>query len=118
MKDLQRTYEDLERAIDKALGGDVYKGQMDAIHNMEAQIVELNGAIAAEDSKKKPTMTASRIGKTKSTIWKTTLRTCMKALPMTFCRRMPNRSPMNWAMHWPRPFHRARMPHWRLKNRQ
>ena len=53
LKDLQRTYEDLERAIDKALGGDVYKGQMDAIHNMEAQIVELNGAIAAEDSKKK-----------------------------------------------------------------
>lgn len=53
LKELSSTYQQLEWAIDKALGGDVYKGQMDAIHNMESQIDQLNASIAAEDSKKK-----------------------------------------------------------------
>lgn len=53
LKELSSTYQQLEWAIDKALGGDVYKGQMDAIHNMESQIDHLNASIAAEDSKKK-----------------------------------------------------------------
>lgn len=53
LKELQSTYQQLEWAIDKALGGDVYKGQMDAIRNMESQIGELQASIKAEDSKKK-----------------------------------------------------------------
>ena len=53
IKDLENTYKQLEWQIDKALGSDVYEGQMQAIHNMESQRQHLQGMWEAEESKKK-----------------------------------------------------------------
>lgn len=53
IKELEATYKQLEWQIDKALGTDVYDGQMQAIHNMEQQRQHLQGMWEAEESKKK-----------------------------------------------------------------
>nr|DAI80999.1 MAG TPA: chromosome segregation protein [Caudoviricetes sp.] len=53
IKDLENAYKQLEWQIDKALGVDVYEGQMQAIHNMEAQRQHLQQMWEAEESKKK-----------------------------------------------------------------
>lgn len=53
IKDLENAYKQLEWQIDKALGTDVYEGQMQAIHNMESQRQRLQGMWEAEESKKK-----------------------------------------------------------------
>ena len=50
---LERVYNQLEWAIDKALGGEVYKNQQAAIANMKKQQQELRGMISSEYSKKK-----------------------------------------------------------------
>lgn len=53
IKDLENAYKQLEWQINKALGADVYEGQMQAIHNMEAQQRHLQQMWEAEESKKK-----------------------------------------------------------------
>lgn len=53
LEQLQSAYAQLEWQIDKALGGDVYSGQMQAIHNMEQQRQNLQAMWEAEESKKK-----------------------------------------------------------------
>lgn len=53
LEQLQSAYAQLEWQIEKALGGDVYSGQMQAIRNMEQQRQELQGMWEAEESKKK-----------------------------------------------------------------
>lgn len=53
IKDLENAYNQLEWQIDKALGADVYEGQMQAIYNMEAQRQHLQQMWEAEESKKK-----------------------------------------------------------------
>lgn len=53
IKDLENAYKQLEWQIDKALGADVYEGQMQAIHNMEAQRQHLQQMWEAEERKKK-----------------------------------------------------------------
>lgn len=50
---LKASYEQLEWAVDKALGAEVYKNQMGLIHNMEQQQAHLRGMISDEQSKKK-----------------------------------------------------------------
>ena len=53
IEDLESAYKQLERQITKALGSDVYSGQMQAIHNMEAQRQHMQEMWKAEESKKK-----------------------------------------------------------------
>lgn len=50
---LKASYEQLEWAVDKALGAEVYNNQMGLIHNMEQQQAHLRGMISDEQSKKK-----------------------------------------------------------------
>lgn len=50
---LKASYEQLEWAVDKALGTEVYNNQMGLIHNMEQQQAHLRGMISDEQSKKK-----------------------------------------------------------------
>lgn len=50
---LKASYEQLEWAVDKALGAEVYNKQMGLIHNMEQQQEHLRGMIRDEESKKK-----------------------------------------------------------------
>lgn len=50
---LKASYEQLEWAVDKALGAEVYSNQMGLIHNMEQQQEHLRGMIKDEESKKK-----------------------------------------------------------------
>lgn len=50
---LKASYEQLEWAVDKALGAEVYNNQMGLIHNMEQQQAHLRGMIGDEQSKKK-----------------------------------------------------------------
>ena len=50
---LKASYEQLEWAVDKALGAEVYSNQMGLIHNMEQQQEHLRGMIRDEESKKK-----------------------------------------------------------------
>jgi hypothetical protein len=50
---LKTAYEDLERAVDKALGTEVYKNQQDAIKNLKAQQQEYLQMIQDERAKKK-----------------------------------------------------------------
>lgn len=52
IEDLQAAYENLEWAVDKALGGEVYKNQKAMIQNMKEQQQHLRGMISDEDSKK------------------------------------------------------------------
>lgn len=49
---LKASYEQLEWAVDKALGAEVYNNQMGLIHNMEQQQAHLRGMISDEQSKK------------------------------------------------------------------
>ena len=51
---LKASYEQLEWAVDKALGAEVYNNQMGLIHNMEQQQAHLRGMISDEQSKNKP----------------------------------------------------------------
>ena len=53
LEQLQSAYVQLEWQIEKALGGDVYSGQMQAIRNMEQQRQNLQAMWEAEESKKK-----------------------------------------------------------------
>ena len=53
LEQLQSAYAQLEWQIEKALGGDVYSGQMQAIRNMEQQRQHLQEMWEAEESKKK-----------------------------------------------------------------
>lgn len=53
IEDLERAYTQLSWAIDKALGGDVYKNQKAAIRNMQEQQEHLRASWEAEISKKK-----------------------------------------------------------------
>lgn len=50
---MKASYEQLEWAVDKALGAEVYNNQMGLIHNMEQQQAHLRGMISDEQSKKK-----------------------------------------------------------------
>lgn len=50
---LKASYEQLEWAVDKALGAEVYNNQMGLIYNMEQQQAHLRGMISDEQSKKK-----------------------------------------------------------------
>lgn len=50
---LSEAYKDLERAVDKALGGDVYKNQQQMIRNLQKQRQEYLAMIQAEEDKKK-----------------------------------------------------------------
>lgn len=50
---LKASYEQLEWAVDKALGAEVYNNQMGLIHDMEQQQAHLRGMISDEQSKKK-----------------------------------------------------------------
>lgn len=50
---LKASYEQLEWAVDKALGAEVYNNQMGLIHNMEQRQEHLRGMIRDEESKKK-----------------------------------------------------------------
>lgn len=50
---LKDAYEDLERAVEKALGGDTYQKQQQMIKNLEKQREQYLAMIAAERSKKK-----------------------------------------------------------------
>ena len=50
---LQKAYKELEWQIQKALGGDVYKGQQEAIRNMKEQQEHLKASWEAEERKKK-----------------------------------------------------------------
>lgn len=51
--DLKESYDDLERAIDKALGGDQYNMQKSQIENLKKQQQEYSEMIQAERDKKK-----------------------------------------------------------------
>ena len=51
--ELEKAYTQLSWAIDKALGGDVYKNQQAAIRNMKEQQEHLRASWEAEESKKK-----------------------------------------------------------------
>lgn len=62
---LKASYEQLEWAVDKALGAEVYNNQMGLIHNMEQQQAHLRGMISDEQSKKKTDNGKSKITKTK-----------------------------------------------------
>ncbi len=53
ISELERAYTQLSWAIDKALGGDVYKKQQAAIRNMKEQQEHLRASWEAEESKKK-----------------------------------------------------------------
>lgn len=53
LKQLESSYQDLSRAVDKALGSSVYDNQKAAINNMRQQQWRLQEMIKAEDSKKK-----------------------------------------------------------------
>jgi hypothetical protein len=53
LKDLENAYKQLEWQIDKALGTDVYAGQLDAIRNMETQQKHLQEMWREEEGKKK-----------------------------------------------------------------
>lgn len=53
ISELERAYTQLSWAIDKALGGDVYKHQQAAIRNMKEQQEHLRASWEAEESKKK-----------------------------------------------------------------
>lgn len=53
LEQLQSAYAQLEWQIEKALGSDVYSGQMQAIRNMEQQRQNLQAMWEAEESKKK-----------------------------------------------------------------
>lgn len=53
LKKLQSSYEDLERVIERALGGDRYSSQKNSIENLKQQQVELSAMADAERSKKK-----------------------------------------------------------------
>ena len=53
ISELERAYTQLSWAIDKALGGDVYKNQQAAIRNMKEQQEHLRASWEAEESKKK-----------------------------------------------------------------
>lgn len=50
---LKASYEQLEWAVDKALGAEVYNNQMGLIHNMEQQQEHLRGMVSDEESKKR-----------------------------------------------------------------
>ncbi len=50
---LEEAYQDLSRAVDKALGSEVYSNQKAMISNMKKQQAHLRGMINAERSKKK-----------------------------------------------------------------
>lgn len=52
IEDLQTAYEQLEWAVDKALGGEVYTNQKAMIQNMKEQQEHLRGMIDDENSKK------------------------------------------------------------------
>lgn len=53
ISELEKAYTQLSWAIDKALGGDVYKNQQAAIRNMKEQQEHLRASWEAEESKKK-----------------------------------------------------------------
>lgn len=53
IKKLEFAYQDLSRAVDKALGKDVYSNQKALIRNLQEQRGHLQGMISAERSKKK-----------------------------------------------------------------
>jgi hypothetical protein len=53
LDDLTRAYDRLQRAVDKALGTDVYTRQKEQINNLKRQINENNALIALELQKKK-----------------------------------------------------------------
>ncbi|MFJ1490521.1 hypothetical protein [Capnocytophaga canis] len=53
LKRLELAYQDLDKAISKALGGDKYKTSKDSIENLKQQQRELDGMINSERGKKK-----------------------------------------------------------------
>ena len=53
VQQLEKDYHNLERAVQKALGEDVYKSQQALIQNMKEQQIELQKMRQAEESKKK-----------------------------------------------------------------
>lgn len=68
VEDLTRAYDKLSRAVDKALGTDVYKNQREQVANLQKQIAEYYRLIELEESKKKKKQDQAAIADWQSTI--------------------------------------------------
>lgn len=68
VENLEKQYQRLQRAVDKALGTDIYKAQRDQIENQKRQIREYEAWLAAENQKKKRKQDAAAIADTKAKI--------------------------------------------------
>jgi len=66
--DLEKQYDKLQRAVNKALGTDIYKAQRDQIANQKKQIAEYEAWLRAESQKKKRKQDAAAIEDTKAKI--------------------------------------------------
>lgn len=66
--DLETRYERLQRAVDKALGTDIYAAQRQQIENQKKQIAEYEAWLAAEREKKKKKQDAEAIADTQAKI--------------------------------------------------
>lgn len=68
LKELQKQYRELERATNKAIGEDKYKGQIEQARNYQKQIGEISGMISAEQSKRKKKRDDGKIDEWKNQI--------------------------------------------------
>jgi len=68
VEDLTRAYDKLSRAVDKALGTDVYKSQREQVANLQKQIAEYYRLIELEEQKKKKKQDQAAIADWQSTI--------------------------------------------------
>ncbi|MDX9747406.1 MAG: hypothetical protein RBT57_02795 [Paludibacter sp.] len=68
VKELELRYQRLQRAVDKALGTDIYAAQRQQIENQKKQIAEYEAWLAAERKKKKNKQDAEAIADTEAKI--------------------------------------------------
>jgi len=68
VEELETRYERLQRAVDKALGTDIYAAQRQQIENQKKQIAEYEAWLAAEREKKKKKQDAEAIADTQEKI--------------------------------------------------
>lgn len=68
VEDLELKYKKLQRAVETALGTDVYKAQRDQIANQKKQIQEYEAWLVAENQKKKRKQDADKIKDTQAKI--------------------------------------------------
>lgn len=68
VKDLELKYKKLQRAVETALGTDVYKAQRAEIENQKKQIQEYEAWLVLESQKKKKKQDADKIAETKAKI--------------------------------------------------